>query len=60
MGYVNGYGFPAYRGGPMYYAQSLGLAVTLAKIKALHAQHGEFWTPAPLLEKLVADGTTAF
>ncbi len=58
--YVNGYGFPAYRGGPMYYAQSLGLDVTLAKIKALHEQHGEFWTPAPLLEKLVAEGKTEF
>ncbi|PRZ40450.1 short chain enoyl-CoA hydratase /3-hydroxyacyl-CoA dehydrogenase [Antricoccus suffuscus] len=58
--YVNGYGFPAYRGGPMYYAQSLGLDVTLAKIQTLHKQHGEFWTPAPLLEKLVAEGKTEF
>ncbi|MFI5801154.1 3-hydroxyacyl-CoA dehydrogenase NAD-binding domain-containing protein [Streptomyces sp. NPDC051677] len=58
--YVNGYGFPAYRGGPMYYAQDIGLDVTLRKIQKLHEAHGEFWSPAPLLERLVSAGETAF
>lgn len=58
--YVNGYGFPAYRGGPMYYAQDIGLDVTLRKIQELHKVHGELWSPAPLLERLVSAGETAF
>ncbi|AII10410.1 3-hydroxyacyl-CoA dehydrogenase NAD-binding domain-containing protein [Rhodococcus opacus] len=58
--YVDGYGFPAYRGGPMYYAQNLGLAEVLRKIREFEATHGECWTPAPLLEKLVRDGETTF
>ncbi|MFC9839234.1 3-hydroxyacyl-CoA dehydrogenase NAD-binding domain-containing protein [Rhodococcus sp. NPDC127530] len=58
--YVSGYGFPAWRGGPMHYAETLGLDHVLAKIRALHAEHGEHWTPAPLLERLVAAGETTF
>lgn len=54
--YVHGYGFPAWRGGPMFYAQTLGLANTLQKIKALHAEHGAHWEPAALLERRVAEG----
>ncbi|TQC47714.1 3-hydroxyacyl-CoA dehydrogenase [Rhodococcus sp. WS4] len=58
--YVDGYGFPAYRGGPMHYATTLGLDVTLDKIRHLEKIHGETWTPAPLLEQLVAAGGTSF
>ena len=58
--YVDGYGFPASRGGPMYYAQTLGLAEVLARIRTFEATHGQFWTPAPLLEQLVRDGKTTF
>ncbi|WKN61270.1 3-hydroxyacyl-CoA dehydrogenase NAD-binding domain-containing protein (plasmid) [Rhodococcus opacus] len=58
--YVDGYGFPAYRGGPMQYATTLGLDVTLDKIRPLEKIHGETWTPAPLLEQLVAAGRTSF
>ena len=59
--YVNGYGFPAYRGGPMYWAGRQGLDVVLQKIGRLREQHGEdFWTPAPLIERLVAEGRTTF
>ena len=54
--YLNGYGFPAWRGGPMFYADSVGLAEVLAKVKALHARCGDWWKPAPLLEKLAAQG----
>jgi 3-hydroxyacyl-CoA dehydrogenase len=50
--YLNGYGFPAYRGGPMWYADTVGLKNVLARINEFHAQHGELWEPAPLLKKL--------
>ena len=56
--YVNGYGFPAHRGGPLFYAEQQGLAQVLATIRRFHADHGELWQPAPLLERLVAEGRT--
>jgi 3-hydroxyacyl-CoA dehydrogenase len=56
--YLTGYGFPAFRGGPMFYADSLGLARVLEKIEALHAVHGELWEPAPLLVHLAREGRT--
>jgi len=57
--YLNGYGFPAWRGGPMFYADTLRLPDVLARIEALGAEHGQdLWTPAPLLKKLVAEGKT--
>ena len=56
--YLNGYGFPAYRGGPMFWAENeIGLATALEKIKGFAASVGpRWWTPSPLLEKLVAEG----
>ncbi|MDP6708370.1 MAG: 3-hydroxyacyl-CoA dehydrogenase NAD-binding domain-containing protein [Alphaproteobacteria bacterium] len=54
--YIYGYGFPAYRGGPMFWADQTGLDKVLADIQAFHAEHGEDWAPAPLLERLVAEG----
>jgi len=56
--YLNGYGFPAWRGGPMFYADSVGLDKVLATIRELHARCGDWWKPAPLLEKLAAEGRT--
>jgi 3-hydroxyacyl-CoA dehydrogenase len=57
--YVYGYGFPAWRGGPMHYADSVGLDVVLARINEFRDRFGsDNWTPAPLLEQLVADGMT--
>ncbi|MET0343024.1 MAG: 3-hydroxyacyl-CoA dehydrogenase NAD-binding domain-containing protein [Polyangiales bacterium] len=55
--YLNGYGFPAYRGGPMFWAENeVGLEKALAKIKEYSAIVGEKWTkPSPLLERLVAE-----
>ena len=41
--YVNGYGFPAWRGGPMFYADRVGLAHVLERIAAFHREHGERW-----------------
>ena len=54
--YINGYGFPAHKGGPMHWADAIGLDKVLADMKRFHAELGERWRPAPLLEKLVADG----
>ncbi len=56
--YVNGYGFPAWRGGPMFYADTIGLDRVHARICEFHRQHGEFWAPAPLLERLARAGKT--
>jgi len=57
--YVYGYGFPAWRGGPMYYADAVGLDVVLARINEFRDRFGaENWTPAPLLEQLVAENMT--
>lgn len=58
--YVNGYGFPAGKGGPMHWAEERGLADVLATIERLHEQHGEFWEPAPLLVRRVAEGANRF
>ncbi len=56
--YLNGYGFPAWRGGPMFYADTVGLKNVLAKIEEFEKRHGELWVPAPLLKQLVADSKT--
>jgi 3-hydroxyacyl-CoA dehydrogenase len=57
--WVYGYGFPAWRGGPMHWAEHVGLAHVLARLRhyagLLGNEHG-YWTPAPLLERLVAEG----
>jgi 3-hydroxyacyl-CoA dehydrogenase len=54
--YVYGYGFPRYRGGPMFCADTVGLDKVLETVKRFHATHGEFWKPAALLEKLAGEG----
>jgi 3-hydroxyacyl-CoA dehydrogenase len=56
--YVNGYGFPAYRGGPMWYADTVGLRQVYNRISDFHRQHGEIWQPAPLLQRLAEQGKT--
>jgi 3-hydroxyacyl-CoA dehydrogenase len=56
--YLNGYGFPAYRGGPMWYADTVGLKQVLARISEFHRQHGEIWQPASLLVRLAVQGKT--
>jgi 3-hydroxyacyl-CoA dehydrogenase len=54
--YLNGYGFPAWRGGPMWQADHMGLKTAAERIKAYRAAYGERWTIAPLLERLAAEG----
>jgi 3-hydroxyacyl-CoA dehydrogenase len=56
--YLNGYGFPAHRGGPMWYADKVGLKNVYARILEFHRQHGELWEPAPLLKQLAEQGKT--
>jgi len=55
--YVYGYGWPVYRGGPMHYANSLGLDKVLAKLRHYQALTGDdFWEPSPLLVSLADKG----
>jgi 3-hydroxyacyl-CoA dehydrogenase len=55
--YIYGYGFPAWRGGPMHYADAVGLGTVLTRTREFRDRFGEDnWSPAPLLEKLVAQG----
>jgi len=56
--YINGYGFPAHRGGPMWYADAVGLKEVYDRISEFHRQHGEIWQPAPLLKQLAEQGKT--
>jgi 3-hydroxyacyl-CoA dehydrogenase len=54
--YINGYGFPPYRGGPMWYADTVGLEKVLERIREFEKQHGSLWIPAPLLVRLAEAG----
>ena len=54
--FVAGYGFPRHRGGPMKWDDMTGLDKVLADIQAFAKEDPLFWKPAPLLEKLVAEG----
>ena len=53
--YLNGYGFPNYRGGPMWYADTIGPKKVYARVCEFHKQHGELWEPAPLLQELARE-----
>jgi len=53
--WIHGYGFPRYRGGPMFWADTVGLKEILARIKQFDTGH-DFWQPAPLLERLAKSG----
>jgi 3-hydroxyacyl-CoA dehydrogenase len=53
--YCYGFGFPRHRGGPMFYANTIGPATVLGRVKDYRARFGDYWTPAPLLERLVAE-----
>ncbi|MGH8210339.1 MAG: 3-hydroxyacyl-CoA dehydrogenase family protein, partial [Steroidobacteraceae bacterium] len=57
--YLNGYGFPVLRGGPMFYADGVGLPEVASAIRRYAGGvHPQPWTVAPLLEKLAADGSS--
>lgn len=54
--WTSGYGFPRHLGGPMFYADTLGLPSVLARIEAYHARLGHYWRPSPLLARLANEG----
>jgi 3-hydroxyacyl-CoA dehydrogenase len=56
--YLNGYGFPAYRGGPMWYADTIGLNKVYERICEFQQRVGSWWEPAPLLRRLAEQGKT--
>ena len=56
--YLNGYGFPAYRGGPMWHADTVGLKKVYDRVCEFRQQHGELWEPAPLLKRLAEANQT--
>jgi 3-hydroxyacyl-CoA dehydrogenase len=56
--YTNGYGFPAWRGGPMFYADRVGLKKVYERVSAFHRELGQRWAPAPLLARLAREGST--
>ena len=56
--YVYGYGFPAHRGGPMFYADRVGAKAIYEAMSRLYDEHGDMLKPAPLLEKLAKSGGT--
>jgi len=53
--YIYGYGFPVHRGGPMFYADTVGPAAVYDDVCKFQKQHGELWQPAPLLERLARE-----
>jgi 3-hydroxyacyl-CoA dehydrogenase len=53
--WINGYGWPVYRGGPMFFADLVGPDKVLAKLKEFEATMGPDFTPAPLLENLASE-----
>jgi 3-hydroxyacyl-CoA dehydrogenase len=56
--YLHGYGFPAHRGGPMWYADRAGLKKVYDRICEFYKRHGEIWEPAPLLKQFAERGKT--
>ena len=54
--WINGYGWPIYRGGPMFYGDTVGLAVVLDTMRDFESRLGSDFKPSPLLERMVADG----
>ena len=56
--YIYGYGFPAFRGGPMHYADTIGLKKVYQRVVEFEQTQGSWWKPAPLLEELAKEGKT--
>jgi 3-hydroxyacyl-CoA dehydrogenase len=54
--WLHGFGFPRWRGGPMFYADNVGLAKVYEAVQGFHREHGVLWTPAPLLQRLAESG----
>uniref|UniRef100_UPI002FC5E7FB 3-hydroxyacyl-CoA dehydrogenase family protein n=1 Tax=Halalkalibacter lacteus TaxID=3090663 RepID=UPI002FC5E7FB len=58
--YCYGFGFPRYRGGPMFFADTVGLPTVLSRVNEYRARFGDYGRAAPLLERLVAEGASLY
>ena len=56
--WTSGYGFPRHLGGPMFYADTLGLSHLLQRIRHYHEKLGHYWRPAPMIERLASAGSS--
>ena len=56
--WLHGYGFPRWRGGPMFYADTVGLVEVVARLDRFHAEWGDKWAPSALLRELAESGST--
>ena len=57
--FAHGYGFPAWRGGPLFYADLIGIEALLEKVQEFERRFGsDLWAPAPLLKELARSGQT--
>jgi 3-hydroxyacyl-CoA dehydrogenase len=56
--WTTGYGFPRFRGGPLFYADTVGVKKVYEEVVRLHKAHGHYWKPAALLEQLAKTGGT--
>jgi 3-hydroxyacyl-CoA dehydrogenase len=56
--WTTGYGFPRFRGGPLFYADTVGIKKVYEEIVRLHQLHGNYWKPAALLKELAQSGGT--
>jgi 3-hydroxyacyl-CoA dehydrogenase len=54
--WTSGYGFPRYLGGPLFYADTLGLAHVADRIRQYHSRYGHYWRPVSLIDQLAAEG----
>jgi 3-hydroxyacyl-CoA dehydrogenase len=54
--WINGYGWPVYRGGPMFYGEQVGLSKVLERLRDYESKLGPEFKPSMLLERLAADG----
>ncbi len=54
--WLYGFGFPRWRGGPMYYADTIGIGKIYETVRGFHRQHGKLWEPSPLLARLAESG----
>jgi 3-hydroxyacyl-CoA dehydrogenase len=54
--WTSGYGFPRYLGGPLFYADILGIAHVADRIRHYHARYGHYWRPSSLIDRLAAEG----
>ncbi len=58
--WINGYGWPVYQGGPMFYGNLIGYDKVLEWLKDMEKSHGSEFTPSPYLEKVVSEEINLF